>query len=350
MPNHPQPGVDDVDRAMLELLARDARITNQRLAERVGVAPSTALARLRSLRDRGVIRGFHAEVDLAALGRPLQALIAVRLAVHARDQIDDFTSAVRQLPGVLMVFHLTGVTDYLVWVAAADAQDLREFVVDHLATHPSVAHAETSLIYEHHRGPGIWGAADPSMSPASRLDGLGTTIFTEMTALAARTGAINLGQGFPDTDGPASVIEAAVAALRAGENQYAPLPGVPALREAVVGHQRSWYGLDPEDVLITFGATEAIAAALLGLCDPGDEVVVLEPYYDSYAACIAFAGARAAAGDAAPAGVRARRSALRAAIGPRARVLLLNIAAQPDRARAERAELERSPRRASSTT
>jgi DNA-binding Lrp family transcriptional regulator len=162
VPNHPQSHVDDVDRALLELLARDARITNQRLADRVGVAPSTALARLRSLRDRGVIRGYHAEVDLAALGRPLQALIAVRLAVHARDQIDDFTSAVRQLPGVLMVFHLTGVTDYLVWVAASDAQDLREFVVDHLATHPSVAHAETSLIYEHHRGPGIWGAADPA--------------------------------------------------------------------------------------------------------------------------------------------------------------------------------------------
>ena len=162
MPNLPQPSVDAIDRAMLELLARDARITNQALADRVGIAPSTALARLRSLRDRGVIRGFHAEVDLAALGRPLQALIAVRLAVHAREQIDAFTDAVRELPGVLMVFHLTGVTDYLVWVAAADAHDLREFVVDHLATHPSVAHAETSLIYEHRRGPGIWGAADPA--------------------------------------------------------------------------------------------------------------------------------------------------------------------------------------------
>ncbi len=162
LPNHPQPGVDAIDQAMLELLARDARITNQRLAQRVGIAPSTALARLRSLRERGVIRGFHAEVDLAALGRPLQALIAVRLAVHARDQIDDFTNTVRRLPGVLMVFHLTGVTDYLVWVATADAQDLREFVVDHLATHPSVSHAETSLIYEHRRGPGVWGAADPA--------------------------------------------------------------------------------------------------------------------------------------------------------------------------------------------
>jgi len=147
---------------MLEVLAADARVTNQRLAETVGVAPSTAITRLRSLRQRGVIRGFHAEVDLAALGRPLQALIAVRLTVHAREQIDAFTGAVRELPGVLMVFHLTGVTDYLIWVAAADADELREFVVDHLATHPSVAHAETSLIYEHHRGPGIWGTAEPA--------------------------------------------------------------------------------------------------------------------------------------------------------------------------------------------
>lgn len=160
MSNHPHPLVDATDRAILELVAADARITNQRLAERVGIAPSTALVRLRSLLERGVVRGFHAEVDLAALGRPLQALIAVQLAVHAREQIDAFTDAVRGLPGVLMVFHLTGVTDYLVWVAAADAQDLRDFVVDHLATHPSVSHAETSLIYEHRRGPGVWGAAD----------------------------------------------------------------------------------------------------------------------------------------------------------------------------------------------
>ena len=116
---------------------------------------------MRALRRAGVLRGFHAEVDLAALGRPLQAMVAIRLAVHAREQIDAFTGAVRRLPGVLSVFHLAGATDYLVWVAAADAQDLREFVVDHLATHPAVAHAETSLIYEHRRGPGIWGAADP---------------------------------------------------------------------------------------------------------------------------------------------------------------------------------------------
>ena len=175
---------------------------------------------------------------------------------------------------------------------------------------------------------------------AQRLDGLGTTIFTEMTALAARTGAINLGQGFPDTDGPASVIEAAVAALRGGHNQYAPLPGVPALREAVLSHQRECYGLEPEDVLITFGATEAIAAALLGLCDPGDEVVVLEPYYDSYAASISFAGARRRPVTLRPPGFEVTPDGLAAAIGPRARLLLLNSPHNPTGRVLTRGELE----------
>ena len=155
-------GLDATDRAILEVLAEDARTPNSRLAERVGIAPSTCLQRVRELRRTGVLRGFHAEIDLAALGRPLQAMVAIRLTVHAREQIEAFTRAVRELPGVLSVFHLAGATDYLVWVAAADAQDLREFVVDHLATHPAVAHAETSLIYEHRRGPGIWGAAEPA--------------------------------------------------------------------------------------------------------------------------------------------------------------------------------------------
>jgi len=154
--------LDETDRAILEVLSTDARISNARLAERVGVAPSTALQRVRQLREGGVLRGFHAEIDLAALGRPLQAMVAVRLTVHNREQIETFTTNVRQLPGVLTVFHLAGATDYLVWLAAADAQDLREFVVEHLASDPAVAHAETSLIYEHRRGPGIWGAADPS--------------------------------------------------------------------------------------------------------------------------------------------------------------------------------------------
>lgn len=129
-----------------------------------------------------------------------------------------------------------------------------------------------------------------------RLAEFGTTIFAEMSALAQRTRSINLGQGFPDTDGPESVREAAVRALRDGRgNQYPPGPGVPELRQAVAEHQHRWYGLsyDPDtEVLVTAGATEAIAAALLALVEPGDEVIALEPYYDSYAACIAMAGAR----------------------------------------------------------
>jgi N-succinyldiaminopimelate aminotransferase len=131
--------------------------------------------------------------------------------------------------------------------------------------------------------------------PAERLAGFGTSIFTEMSALAERTNSINLGQGFPDEDGPIEVLDAAAAALHAGANQYAPLPGVPALRTAIAAHQRSRYGLvhDPDtEVQVTFGATEAIAAALLGLCNPGDEVIALDPTYDSYAAGVALAGAR----------------------------------------------------------
>jgi N-succinyldiaminopimelate aminotransferase len=189
------------------------------------------------------------------------------------------------------------------------------------------------ISFEPEAGPG-------SFRSAERLHGLGTTIFTEMTALAIRTGAINLGQGFPDTDGPPAVIEAAAAAMRAGENQYAPLPGVPALREAVLDHQRRLYGLDPEDVLVTFGATEAIAAALLGLCDPGDEVVVLEPYYDSYSACIAFAGATRSPVTLRPPDFRLDPEALREAIGPRARVLLLNSPHNPTGRVLDRGELE----------
>jgi N-succinyldiaminopimelate aminotransferase len=128
-------------------------------------------------------------------------------------------------------------------------------------------------------------ATDGSLAP---------TVFARMSALATRTGAINLGQGFPDTDGPAEVLEAARTAIASGANQYPPGRGVPELRAAISEHQRHWYGLpvDPEtEVLVTAGATEAIAATVLALCSPGDEVVVLEPYYDSYAATIALGGA-----------------------------------------------------------
>jgi len=154
--NNRQGSVDAVDRAILGVLTQDARTTNSRVAELVGVAPSTALARMRNLRESGVIRGFHADVELDALGWPLQVLIAIRLAVHAREQIDAFTETVKALPGVLMVFHLTGATDFLIWAAATDAHQLREFVVEHLTTHPAVAHAETSLIYDYSRGPSVW--------------------------------------------------------------------------------------------------------------------------------------------------------------------------------------------------
>jgi N-succinyldiaminopimelate aminotransferase len=175
---------------------------------------------------------------------------------------------------------------------------------------------------------------------ARRLDGLGTTIFTEMTALAVRTGAINLGQGFPDTDGPSAVIEGAVAALRGGENQYAPLPGVPALRDAIFEHQRSWYGLEPDDLLVTFGATEAIAAAVLGLCDPGDEVIVFEPYYDSYPATITFAGAVRRPVTLRPPDFALDPDELRAAVGPRTRMLLVNTPHNPTGRVLSRAELD----------
>lgn len=169
---------------------------------------------------------------------------------------------------------------------------------------------------------------------ARRLRGFGTTIFAEMTALANETGAINLGQGFPDTDPPPEVADAAVAAIRDGHNQYPPGPGILPLREAIADHQERFYDLrvDPgTDVLVTTGATEAIAAAMISLLDPGDEVVMFEPYFDSYAAAVAMAG-----------GVRRvvplvlvdgawgfDPDALRAAITPRTKLLLINTPHNP---------------------
>jgi N-succinyldiaminopimelate aminotransferase len=167
---------------------------------------------------------------------------------------------------------------------------------------------------------------------SAKLAEFGTTIFAEMSALAVRTGAINLGQGFPDTDGPQEVIEAAVEALRGGQNQYPPGPGIPALREAIAEHQRRFYGLelDPDgEVLVTTGATEAIAAALLALCEPGDEVITFEPYYDSYAACIALAGATRRLVTLRPPGYAVDPDALAAAFTPRTRAVLLNSPHNP---------------------
>ena len=127
----------------------------------------------------------------------------------------------------------------------------------------------------------------------SKLARFGTTIFAEMSALAVETGSINLGQGFPDTDGPPEVLEAAIDAIRSGVNQYPPGPGLPVLREAIAAHQKRFYGIDVDpatQIVVTAGATEALAGALLGMLDVGDEVVLFEPMYDSYQACIALAG------------------------------------------------------------
>jgi N-succinyldiaminopimelate aminotransferase len=176
-----------------------------------------------------------------------------------------------------------------------------------------------------------------------RLADMGTTIFAEMSALALATGSVNLGQGFPDTDGPREVAQAAADAIMAGRgNQYPPGPGIPELRLAVAGHQKRFYGtaLDPDtEVLVTAGATEAIAAAMLALLEPGDEVIAFEPYYDSYAANIAMAGATRVPVTLRPPGFRPDLDAMRAAVTSSTRLLLLNSPHNPTGMVLTRAEL-----------
>ena len=180
----------------------------------------------------------------------------------------------------------------------------------------------------------------------ARMRPFGTTIFAEMSALAVKTGSINLGQGFPDTDGPVEMLDAAAEALRGGRNQYPPGPGIPELRAAVAAHQRRFWGLeyDPDgEVLITAGATEAVAAAILGLCEPGDEVVCFEPFYDSYAASIALAGAVRRPVTLRPGEDRRYHldpAELAAAFGPRTRLVLLNSPHNPTGKVFTREELE----------
>ncbi len=175
------------------------------------------------------------------------------------------------------------------------------------------------------------------------MQGFGTTIFAEMSALAGRTGAINLGQGFPDTDGPEAMLAAAVAAVRGGRNQYPPGPGAPELLDAVAAHQRRFYGLDVDpatQVLVTAGATEGIASVVLGLCEPGDEVVTFEPYYDSYAATIALAGAVRRTSVLRFPDFAVDEDSLRAAFSARTRLVLLNSPHNPTGKVFTRAELE----------
>ena len=177
----------------------------------------------------------------------------------------------------------------------------------------------------------------------SALAGMGTTIFAEMSALAVETGSVNLGQGFPDTDGPIEIAQAAADAVLAGRgNQYPPGPGIPELRTAICAHQKRFYSVDVDpdtEVLVTAGATEAIAAALLALLEPGDEVIALEPYYDSYAACIAMAGAIRVPITLRAPSFRPDLDALADSITSRTRLILLNTPHNPTGMVATRAEL-----------
>jgi N-succinyldiaminopimelate aminotransferase len=178
---------------------------------------------------------------------------------------------------------------------------------------------------------------------ARRLQGIPPTIFSEMSALAVRTGSVNLGQGFPDVDGPPAVIARAVEALQGGHNQYAPGTGVPALREAIARHQARRYGidLDPErQVCVTTGCTEGVAAALLGMVDEGDEVIVLEPYYDSYVAMIQMAGGVRRPVTLRWPDFRLDVDEFRAAVSPRTRFVLLNSPHNPTGTVLSREELQ----------
>ena len=151
VPKDVRPPLDDVDRRIISVLVDDARIPNNALAALVGIAPSTCLGRVRALRERGAIRGYHADVDPAVLGRPLQAMIAVRLQSHARGHIPGFMARIAELPEVINVFFLGGANDFLVHIAATSTGNLRDFVVVNLSGNPDVALTETNLIFEHVR-------------------------------------------------------------------------------------------------------------------------------------------------------------------------------------------------------
>ncbi|WP_394939256.1 Lrp/AsnC family transcriptional regulator [Psychromicrobium sp. YIM B11713] len=148
-------GLDIIDRKIIDLLLQDARITNRDLADAVGIAPSTALTRTRSLQERGILVGFQASVSMSAVGRAVQALVAVQLKAHDRVEIDRFTSTVPQLPEVLTTFHTSGSVDYLLHIAVANTDTLRDWVLDNLTTDPVVGHTETTLVFE--RIPGYSG-------------------------------------------------------------------------------------------------------------------------------------------------------------------------------------------------
>lgn len=190
---------------------------------------------------------------------------------------------------------------------------------------------------------GPWQAAARGAGLLGEDGRVASTIFAEMSALAARTGAINLGQGFPDEDGPREVLDAAVHAIRSGINQYSPGTGAPVLRQAIADHQRRFYGLtvDPDtEVLVTAGATEALASTLLALVRPGDEVVTFEPFYDAYGALIALAGGIHRTVPLRPPGFAPDLDELRAAVTDRTRIILVNDPHNPTGTVLDRAALE----------
>lgn len=139
--------LDDTDRRILSELLANGRLTNAALASRTGIAESTCIHRVRALRDSGVIRGFHAEVDLGALGLPIQAVVKVRLGTHNRDEVNRFHATLSVIPGVLTIFHVAGEDDYLLHVAVESSEALRDLVLEHVTVHPVVRHTETQLVF-----------------------------------------------------------------------------------------------------------------------------------------------------------------------------------------------------------
>lgn len=169
MPKKPRDDkpLDEIDQALVRLLEQDGRMSNAMLAREVGIAESTCLVRVRLLRERGVVRGIHAYIDPVAVGRPVEAMIAIRFGGHRRSNFEEFTRQVPELPGVLGTFHVSGAIDYFVHVAVPSADALRNFVLDNLTNRPGVLHAETSLIFESLRGRGTMVATEEHPSPLS---------------------------------------------------------------------------------------------------------------------------------------------------------------------------------------
>jgi DNA-binding Lrp family transcriptional regulator len=154
-PQNPLAPLDPVDRALLAALDQNARLTNAALAQAAGIAESTCTQRMRALRDRGIIRAFRADIDPAAVGRPMQAVIKVRLGSHDRDGVMAFHARLRSIPGVIRIFHVAGADDYLLHVAVSNAGALRDLVLEHITQHPGVVHTETQLVFDVMDGPGV---------------------------------------------------------------------------------------------------------------------------------------------------------------------------------------------------